>query len=154
MLKKVFSFILVVISLVVLILPHTTHGYEWHLTEKLNTETQRYSMGFCCSGAGEKVYIIPLEVYTDFFTRCEVSHNEIKFTVKYFEISSNQKFEDVSGTFSQGSCNLAASLTDVKTCLKLETEGNVQRKFVEVTLKGPKGEVLYMVFGPPTMKGN
>jgi hypothetical protein len=146
MFKKVFILVVIISLTVVALTPRTAHGYEWIGHEEFNSSSHKTYMHIASKNCGERHQMLKVSVTTEkFFTRINSKCDSMK--VEIYKLSETQTFEEVSGTFSSGTCELIFTIDCDNVCESL-LKGNYILKIITYN-KGKNDDVSSIIFGPP-----
>lgn len=142
--KKMFVFILVLIVVGIAYL-HPVQAYSWLGHEILTPSTTRFYRHTETKGWGEQHDLLKVSVDTEKFFIRTLSGCHL-FKMEIYKLYPNQTFEEVSSTFSNGSCDLFTTINCDTTCVSLPQGDYIFKIIIDGK---QKGEVFTMVFGPP-----
>lgn len=139
-------FVFVILSIVIMSSFVTkAHAYSWIGEEKLTPSTSAFTIGIDVINYNERHELLKVSVLTDkFFYRVEKNCN--LFRVEIYRLNNNQTYQDVSSTFSNGTCELYDVVDCSNKCVILPRGYYI---FKIIAYSGDRSKEFRMVFGPP-----
>lgn len=141
--KKVIFCVLFLIVAVFVTQIHSVQAYSWLGDEILTSKTTRFNKWLGISPYGETHQLMKVTVNTEkFYFRTENCQTKVEIYI----LDKAQSFSEVSGSFSNGACELYKTV-ECNDCIALE-EGRYIFKIITYPVS-EKFENFLAVFGPP-----